>query len=298
MPVRASPFSSATTTSSTNSSTAIISRRTSLTAGLAAASLAWRSSLFSPAPSLAGDYMDDFEEEEQRVVHLFEEATRSVVCIKDLEISSPRSSSVPSSSDEGISVEGTGSGFVWDQYGHIVTNYHVVAKLAKDTSGKQQSQVSLLYPNGDIFVKVAQLVGLDAAHDLAVLKIDAPGDVLRPLPLGSSKSLKVGQSCYAIGNPYGYEHTLTTGVISGLGREIPSPAGRPIVGAIQIDAAINAGNSGGPLLDSFGHIIGINTATFTRQGSGTSSGVNFAIPSDVVLKLVPHLIVEGTVSSL
>lgn len=242
------------------------------------------------------DYIDDFQEEEQRVVHLFEEATRSVVCIRDVELLSPGSLNKPSSNDEGVNVEGTGSGFVWDRFGHIVTNYHVVAKLAKDTSGKQQSQVSLLYPDGNVVVKVAQLVGVDAAHDLAVLKIDVPGDVLRPLPLGSSKTLKVGQSCFAIGNPYGYEHTLTTGVISGLGREIPSPAGRPIVGAIQTDAAINAGNSGGPLLDTFGHIIGINTATFTRQGSGMSSGVNFAIPIDIVLKLVPYLIVDGRLS--
>ncbi|MCO5560670.1 hypothetical protein L7F22_014287 [Adiantum nelumboides] len=236
-------------------------------------------------------------EDYQLIKMIFQEATRSVVCIKDVEVLSPGSASMISTNDEGISVEGTGSGFIWDKFGHIVTNYHVVAKLAKDTTGKQQSQVSLLYPDGGVITKVAQLVGIDAAHDLAVLKIDAPGDVLRPLELGSSKNLKVGQSCFAIGNPYGYEHTLTTGVISGLGREIPSPAGRLIAGAIQTDAAINAGNSGGPLLDTFGHIIGVNTATFTRQGSGMSSGVNFAIPIDLVLKLVPHLIVEGVVST-
>ncbi|KAI5074744.1 hypothetical protein GOP47_0010705 [Adiantum capillus-veneris] len=282
-----------TKSSSSGTWTTILSRRACLfTAVVSAANLAL------PSPVLAVvSYIDDFEDEEERVVHLFEEVTRSVVCIKDVEVSSPGSSTMIPPNDEGISIEGTGSGFVWDKFGHIVTNYHVVAKLAKDTAGKQQSQVSLLYPNGDVMIKVARLVGIDAAHDLAVLKIDAPGDVLRPLTLGSSKKLKVGQNCFAIGNPYGYEHTLTTGVISGLGREIPSPAGSSIAGAIQTDAAINAGNSGGPLLDSFGRIIGINTATFTLQGSGMSSGVNFAIPIDLVLKLVPHLIVEGSVSS-
>ncbi|KAH7447567.1 hypothetical protein KP509_01G112000 [Ceratopteris richardii] len=276
--------------------TAVSRRACLLTALLSASNFTLTFSPFSPAVA-ADVYIDDFDEEETRVVHLFEQATRSVVCIKDVELSNSSSSSmIPS--NEGTIVEGTGSGFIWDRYGHIVTNYHVIAKLAKDNSGKQQSQVSILYPNGDVMTKVAQLIGIDAAHDLAVLKIDAPGGVLQPLTLGSSKDLKVGQSCFAIGNPYGYEHTLTTGVISGLGREIPSPAGSPINGAIQTDAAINAGNSGGPLLDIFGHIIGINTATFTRQGSGMSSGVNFAIPIDLVLKIVPHLIVEGSISSL
>lgn len=221
-----------------------------------------------------------------------------MVCIKDVELLNASTLNKQSLKDEDVNVEGTGSGFIWDRYGHIVTNYHVVEKLAKDTSGRQQSQVSVLVSDGNIVTKVAQLVGIDPAHDLAVLKIDVPDGLLRPLPLGVSKNLKVGQSCYAIGNPYGYEHTLTAGVISGLGREIPSPAGRAIFGAIQTDAAINAGNSGGPLLDSFGHVIGINTATFTRQGSGRSSGVNFAIPIDTVWKLVPHLIVDGTVSSI
>lgn len=114
------------------------------------------------------------------------------------------------------------------------------------------------------------------------------------MTIGTSRELRVGQSCFAIGNPYGYENTLTTGVISGLGREIPSPNGKAIRGAIQTDAAINAGNSGGPLIDSYGHVIGVNTATFTRKGTGMSSGVNFAIPIDIVVRVVPYLIVYGT----
>ncbi|KAJ6770079.1 PROTEASE DO-LIKE 5 CHLOROPLASTIC ISOFORM X1 [Salix purpurea] len=127
-----------------------------------------------------------------------------------------------------------------------------------------------------------------------IFDVDVEGYELKPATLGTSKELHVGQSCFAIGNPYGYENTLTTGVVSGLGREIPSPNGRGISGAIQTDADINAGNSGGPLINSYGHVIGVNTATFTRKGTGASSGVNFAIPIDTVVQYVPILIVYGT----
>lgn len=191
-------------------------------------------------------------------------------------------------------VEGTGSGFVWDKAGHIVTNYHVVAKLATDRSGLHRCKVYFEDFKGNTFAKEGKIIGFDPAYDLAVLKVDVEGDKLRPALIGTSHDLRVGQSCFAIGNPYGYEHTLTTGVVSGLGREIPSPNGRPIRGAIQTDAAINAGNSGGPLIDSYGHVIGVNTATFTRKGTGISSGVNFAIPIDAVVQMVPYLIVYGT----
>jgi len=196
--------------------------------------------------------------------------------------------------EEDVKVEGIGSGFIWDKFGHIVTNYHVVAKLAMDPSGRQKAQVSVLGSDGKITVHEARLIGLDPTRDLAVLKIDVLENRLVPIPVGTSDNLRVGQNCYAIGNPYGFQHTLTTGVISGLGREIPSPSGKPIPGAIQTDAPINAGNSGGPLLDSFGRIIGVNTATFTRAGTGMSSGVNFAVPIDVVRLVVPRLIVFGT----
>lgn len=239
---------------------------------------------------------DEFQEDEDRVVHIFQDTSPSVVFIKDLEVvKSPKgSSNVMLTEDENTKVEGTGSGFVWDKPGHIVTNYHVVAKLATDNSGVHRCKVFLVDNNGNSFSREAKIIGVDPAYDLAVLKVDAEGIELKPVILGTSSDLRVGQSCFAIGNPYGYEHTLTTGVVSGLGREIPSPNGSAIRGAIQTDAAINAGNSGGPLVDSYGHVVGVNTATFTRKGTGLSSGVNFAIPIDTVVRTVPYLIVYGT----
>ncbi|XP_073125401.1 protease Do-like 5, chloroplastic [Henckelia pumila] len=234
--------------------------------------------------------------EEDRVVQIFQDTSSSVVSIKDLELTKvPKSTSDKLlAEDENAKVEGTGSGFIWDKFGHIVTNYHVVAKLAADKSGLQLCKVSLVDASGNSITREGKIVGFDPAYDLAVLKVDAVGNELKPVALGTSHELRVGQSCYAIGNPYGFENTLTTGVISGLGREIPSPNGRAIRGAIQTDAAINAGNSGGPLMDSYGHVIGVNTATFTRKGSGISSGVNFAIPIDTAVRIVPYLIVYGT----
>uniref|UniRef100_A0A0D9Y1H5 Protease Do-like 5, chloroplastic n=1 Tax=Leersia perrieri TaxID=77586 RepID=A0A0D9Y1H5_9ORYZ len=237
----------------------------------------------SPPPPPARADIDGGGEDidESRVVRLFQEASPSVVFIKDLVVgrNSARESGKlqaeggDDGEEEGATVEGTGSGFVWDTAGHIV--------FLEDSSGTSYS-------------KEGTLVGCDPSYDLAVLKVDVDGDRLRPALIGTSKGLRVGQSCFAIGNPYGYEHTLTTGVVSGLGREIPSPNGRPIRGAIQTDAAINSGNSGGPLIDSYGHVIGVNTATFTRKGTGISSGVNFAIPIDTVVQSVPNLIVYGT----
>lgn len=250
-------------------------------------------SLFSSAFALQ---VDELQQEEDRVAHLFQEALPSVVFIEDLQLSK-----VPLSSsknllvdDQNTKVEGTGSGFIWDQFGHIVTNYHVVAKLATDKSGLQLCKISLVDARGKSFSREANLVGFDPDYDLAVLKVNIEGNELKPVTLGTSQGLRVGQSCFAIGSPYGYENTLTEGVVSGLGREIPSPNGKAIRGAIQTDAAINAGNSGGPLLDSYGHVIGVNTATFTRRGTGISSGINFAIPIDTVIRTVPYLILYGT----
>ncbi|KAF5738322.1 hypothetical protein HS088_TW13G01218 [Tripterygium wilfordii] len=240
---------------------------------------------------------DELEQEEDRVVRLFLETSLSVVSIKDLELSKNAKSSlneVVLTEDENAKVEGTGSGFIWDNFGHIVTNYHVVEKLATDKSGLQLCKVSVVDAEGKRFYREGKIIGFDPAYDLAVLKIDIEGHNLKPAILGTSNDLHVGQSCFAIGNPYGYENTLTTGVVSGLGREIPSPNGKAIRGAIQTDAAINAGNSGGPLVDSHGHVIGVNTATFTRKGTGVSSGVNFAIAIDTVVRTVPYLIVYGT----
>ncbi|KAA8519472.1 hypothetical protein F0562_013728 [Nyssa sinensis] len=229
------------------------------------------------------------QQDEDLVVSVFQETSPSIVFIKDLElVKTPEGSDeVPITEDENAKVEGTGSGFIWDKFGHIVTNYHVVAKLATDRSGLQRCKVFLVDARGNSFSREGKIIGFDPAYDLAVLKVDVEENELKPVILGTSGDLHVGQSCFAIGNPYGYENTLTTGVVSGLGREIPSPNGRPIRGAIQTDAAINAGNSGGPLIDSYGHVIGVNTATFTRKGTGISSGVNFAIPIDTVVQDCP-----------
>src|SRR5205085_2643773 len=137
----------------------------------------------------------------------------------------------------------------------------------------------------------ARLVGFEADKDVAVLKIDAPASRLRALAIGTSHDLKVGQKVFAIGNPFGLDHTLTTGVISALGREIRSVTGRPIRDVIQTDAAINPGNSGGPLLDSAGRLIGMNTAIYSP--SGASAGVGFAVPIDTINRVVPALITHG-----
>lgn len=210
-------------------------------------------------------------------------------------------------------LEGIGTGFVWDQYGHVVTNYHVISKYVLDKSGKQSFKVVLgdgsssggagvdgsssrggSGGSGGLNTYQARVIGTDAMHDLAVLQIDAPRDSLAPIRMGTSGDLKVGQSVYAIGNPNGLSKTLTAGVVSGLNRTIPAPTGTRIYGAIQTDANINAGNSGGPLLDSFARLVGVNTASFTRSGSGRGSGVNFALPADLVFTVVPNLIVYGT----
>ncbi|MDO9094822.1 MAG: trypsin-like peptidase domain-containing protein [Rubrivivax sp.] len=175
---------------------------------------------------------------------------------------------------------GTGTGFVWDGNGHIVTNFHVI-------QGANGARVTL----ADQTSFDAQLVGAFPDRDLAVLKIDAPKDKLPPIAVGSSKDLLVGQRVYAIGNPFGLDQTLTTGIVSALNREIESFNQRTIRGVIQTDAAINPGNSGGPLLDSAGRLIGVNTQI--ASPSGASAGIGFAIPVDEVNRIVPRLIRDG-----
>ncbi|KAK7303097.1 hypothetical protein RJT34_13998 [Clitoria ternatea] len=289
------PLSMLTTTPSSTRTFPSVTKRGAIIFGstfLLASSLNFSTPL-APAQHL----QDELQQEEDHVVHLFQETSPSVVFIKDLELTKlPKTSSneVMVNEDEDAKVEGTGSGFIWDKFGHIVTNYHVVAKLATDKSGLQRCKVFLVDGKGNSFYREGKIVGLDPSYDLAVLKVDVDGYEIKPVVLGQSNNLRVGQSCFAIGNPYGYENTLTTGVVSGLGREIPSPNGGVIRGAIQTDAAINAGNSGGPLIDSYGHVIGVNTATFTKKGTGVSSGVNFAIPIDTVIRTIPYLIVYGT----
>jgi S1-C subfamily serine protease len=177
---------------------------------------------------------------------------------------------------------GTGSGFVWDDRGNIVTNYHVI-------SSADRAEVTL----ADGSTWEASLVGSAREKDLAVLHIEAPRSQLSPITVGTSSDLKVGQDVLAIGNPFGYDQTLTTGIVSALGREIESTDGIPIRDVIQTDAAINPGNSGGPLLDSSGRLIGVNTAIVSP--SGGYAGVGFAIPIDTVNWVVPQLIAYGKV---
>jgi len=179
--------------------------------------------------------------------------------------------------------QGTGSGFVWDSHGNVITNFHVIQNA-------DAAQVTL----ADQSNWKAWVVGVAPDKDLAVLRIDAPAIKLQPIPIGTSKDLQVGQSVFAIGNPFGLDQTLTTGVISALNREIESVTRRPIQGVIQSDAAINPGNSGGPLLDSAGRLIGVNTAIYSP--SGASAGIGFAIPVDTVNRIVPELIRSGKVT--
>jgi len=178
--------------------------------------------------------------------------------------------------------EGSGSGSILDTQGHILTNFHVI-------EGARQINVSL--SNGSTYP--AEIVGQDPDTDIAVLKIDAPPDFLVPLNLGTSDSLRVGQRIYAIGNPFGLERTLSTGMISSLDRQIPSKAGRSMRSLIQLDLTLNQGNSGGPLINTRGQQIGMNTAIISSDGD--SAGVGFAIPSSTLLRIVPQLIQHGKV---
>ena len=173
--------------------------------------------------------------------------------------------------------QGTGSGFLWDDKGHIVTNNHVI---------HEADEIEVKMQNGKSYE--ASVVGKDPDHDLAVLQINAMNLNIAPLMIGSSNDLRVGQKVLAIGNPFGLDSTLTTGIISALGRTIQSMTKRYIHNVIQTDAAINPGNSGGPLLDSFGRLIGVNTAIMSP--SGTYSGVGFAVPVDTVNRIVTKLI--------
>jgi len=178
--------------------------------------------------------------------------------------------------------EGTASGIIWDDRGYIVTNYHVV-------QGANRWYVRL----ADYSTWEARLVGIAPTKELAVLKIDSPPNRLRPITIGTSHDLQVGQSAFAIGNPFGFEHTFSAGIISGLDREIRPAQGPVIDNVIQTDASINPGNSGGPLLDSAGRLIGLNTAIYSRSGS--NAGVGFAIPVDSINRIVPQLIRHGRI---
>jgi S1-C subfamily serine protease len=221
----------------------------------------------TPRGPLAADELANIE--------LFKKASPSVVHITSLgvqrDLFSMNVQQVP---------RGTGTGFVWDTAGHVVTNFHVI-------QGANGARVTL----ADQSSYDATLVGAFPDRDLAVLKIEAPREKLPPLSLGTSRDLQVGQRVYAIGNPFGLDQTLTIGIVSALNREIESFNNRTIRGVVQTDAAINPGNSGGPLLDSAGRLIGVNTQI--ASPSGASAGIGFAIPVDEVNRIVPRLIRDG-----
>ncbi len=217
----------------------------------------------------------DLASDEQNTIDIFRNAAPSVVYITSIAVRrnlfSLNVQEIP---------QGTGSGFIWDRQGRIVTNYHVISDASR-------LEVTL----ADHTSWKAALVGAAPDRDLAVLQIAAPADKLRPIAVGESKNLLVGQKVFAIGNPFGLDQTLTTGVVSALGREINAVTGRTIRDVIQTDAAINPGNSGGPLLDSAGRLIGVNTAIYSP--SGASSGIGFAVPVGEVNRVVPQIIAKG-----
>lgn len=186
--------------------------------------------------------------------------------------------------------EGTGSGFLYDADGHVVTNFHVIMRVVNN-DGRVQPGFRCRVTLSDRTDYDAQIVGVEPDKDIAVLRIEAPKEKLTPLTIGTSHDLQVGQKVFAIGNPFGLDQTLTTGIVSALGREIRSVNGRIIRDVIQTDAAINPGNSGGPLLDGTGRLIGMNTQIATTSGS--SAGIGFAVPVDTVNQIVPDIIRYG-----
>jgi S1-C subfamily serine protease len=214
---------------------------------------------------------------EKRTIDIFKEVSQSVVTVGNRAVIrdrfNVRISEVP---------QGAGSGFVWDKEGHIISNFHVV---------REAGAIEIVLRDGKSYE--AKVVGSDPDHDIAVLKIAAPAAALVPVKVGTSADLQVGQFVFAIGNPFGLDISLSSGVVSALGRSIMSLSRRPIFDVIQTDAAINPGNSGGPLLDSAGRLIGINTSIVSA--SGGYSGVGFAVPVDTVRRVVPQLIAFGKV---
>ncbi len=219
----------------------------------------------------------DLAADEQNTIDLFRAASPGVVFITSIEVRRNLFSlnvyEIP---------QGTGSGFVWDKEGRIVTNFHVIGDANK-------LEVTL----ADQSTWKAIVVGVAPDKDIAVLHISAPADKLHPIPIGEAANLLVGQKVFAIGNPFGLDQTITAGIVSALGREIKSVSGRTIQGVIQTDAAINPGNSGGPLLDSAGRLIGVNTAIYSP--SGANSGIGFAVPVEAVNRVVPEIIKHGRV---
>jgi S1-C subfamily serine protease len=230
-----------------------------------------------PAAAPAAATAEQYTPEERVNIAVYENVNRSVVNITTKGYQEDRFFLVE------IPAEGEGSGVVLDRQGHILTNFHVIDRA-------QHIEVTLF--DGKNYA--AELIGKDPSTDVAVLKINAPAGVLFPVVFGGAAELRVGQRVFAIGNPFGLERTMTTGIISSLNRSLPSRrTGRSIKSIIQIDAAINPGNSGGPLLDSHGRMIGMNTAIASRTGENV--GVGFAIPVSTIARVIPQLIAHGRV---
>jgi S1-C subfamily serine protease len=227
----------------------------------------------APAPRGPRPLPTGLTDEESRNIEIFRGASASVVYITSV-------ARYRGFFFDETQIQGSGTGFFWDRKGHIVTNYHVI---------EDANRFSITLADNSSWD--ASLVGVAPEKDLAVLKIRPPRERMVPLSPGRSADLMVGRKVLALGNPFGLDQTLTVGVISALGRELRSPAGRIIRDVIQTDAAINPGNSGGPLLDSSGRLIGVNTAIYSP--SGASAGIGFAVPVDTVMRLVPQLIEYG-----
>ncbi|MBL8853198.1 MAG: trypsin-like peptidase domain-containing protein [Planctomycetaceae bacterium] len=228
-----------------------------------------------PWQPVTNDQLDGLSPEEQANIRVYDQVNRSVVNIQTITFVRDFFNVVPEA--------GAGSGWVLDQQGHIVTNHHVIGE-------SQRIEVTLA--NGESYR--ATVVGQDPPNDIAVIKIDAPPQDLFPVPFGDSSTLLVGQKVLAIGNPFGLERTLTVGVLSSLNRMLRSPeTGRMIKSVIQIDAALNRGNSGGPLLDSRGQLIGMNTAILSR--SGENAGIGFAVPANTIRRVVDQILQFGKV---
>lgn len=238
---------------------------------------------FSPSTVSVARTIDQrgaFSDAERGAIEIFERVSPSVVQV------AARSGANPIAEDEepapGGAPSSTGTGFVWDHQGHVVTNDHVI---------QGSKTVALRFASGE--VAEAEVIGVAPNYDLAVLRVRNAKQPPPPFAVGSSADLKVGQAAFAIGNPFGLDQSMTSGIISALKRRLPTSSGREIANVIQTDAAINPGNSGGPLLDSAGRLIGVTTAIYSP--SGANAGIGFAVPVDIVNRVVPELIRTGRV---
>jgi 2-alkenal reductase len=240
--------------------------------------------LLAPSAPRPVEARGDLAASERSAIELFKRVSPSVVQIVALPAGDAPGNPFEAQPEQGGGGGGTqsGTGFIWDRAGHIVTNNHVV---------QNASEVAIRFASGQVVR--AEIAGLAPNYDLAVLRVRPGANLPAPVLVGRSDDLQVGQAAYAIGNPFGLDQSLTTGVISALKRRLPTAGGREIQDVIQTDAAINPGNSGGPLLDSAGRVIGVNTAIFSP--SGTNAGIGFAIPIDIANRVVTALIRSGHV---